>query len=91
MYMNENRFNIAFHKKEVWKYNLIFKITTTLFIIIFFMSILYFKHWMLFCAIIVELFLFLFGIKMRTLRDVNMFAARTFEDIYKNEFHNMFR
>jgi Flp pilus assembly protein TadB len=91
MYINENRFNIAFHKKEVWKYNLIFEITTILFIAILVMSILYFRHWMLFVAIIVELFLFLFGVKMRTLRDVNMFAVRTFEDIYKNEFNNMFR
>jgi hypothetical protein len=91
MYISENRFNIAFHKREAWKYDLCFKTTRLLFIIVMLISIFYFKPWLFLSALLIELFLYLFAVKMRTLRDVNLFAAQKFKQIYKKEIGEMFK
>ena len=91
MLISENQFNRAFHKKEAWKYDLLHRVSKSLIYIIPLISIIIFKLWIIPVVIILELFFYLLSVKMCSLRDINIFAAREFRMKHQMELNDMFK
>lgn len=91
MRTSENKFNIAFHNREAWKYN-IYSIISKIALIVFpFIFFLFSELWMILVIIFFELFFYVLSVKMKTLRDINIFASEEFKKINERELKEIFR
>ncbi len=89
--MTENQFNSAFHNKEAFKYNILHKICIILIYIMPIIFIIFYKMWMIPIFIGLELFLYLLGVKMLSLRDINIYASICFKNLHEKELRELFR
>lgn len=91
MQITENQFNIAFHRKQAWKCNVFYYPFKSLTIILPLILFFFFNLWSIITVIIAELLLYLLSVKMKSLRDINMFAVEEFKKRHQLDLNNIFK
>jgi hypothetical protein len=91
MQVTENQFNMAFHRKQAWKCNVLHYTFKSLIIVVPIIIFFFFNLWVIIGITIADLFLYVLSVKMRSLRNVNMFAVEEFKRRHQLELNRIFK